>query len=322
MKGLKLSTKFAYGVGAVGESSVIWLFSTLAFFFYNQVIGLSGTLAGLAVLIATFFDAISDPLVGSISDNYKSKLGRRHPFMFAAPVPAMICIYFIFTPPDGITDIATFAWFTIFTILLRLSITLYTIPHLALGAELSDDYIERSNVMSFNNVFAYTGVIIMHVYVWFFIFPNIEGYELGQLSRDAYPPIVIFSCILVGIALTSSAYFTKDQIPKLKQPKERKSKNNLFRFFKDIGKVLKNKNYLYLLLGIFFLSILIGTHEVLGLYMYTFYWKLSPIQTGWLILNNVFGYAIGFIVTARLHTIFEKPIIIVLSAITLSFFGH
>ena len=64
MKGLKLSTKFAYGVGAVGESSVIWLFSTLAFFFYNQVIGLSGTLAGLAVLIATFFDAISDPLVG------------------------------------------------------------------------------------------------------------------------------------------------------------------------------------------------------------------------------------------------------------------
>ena len=320
MSSIKLTTKFSYGVGAIGEASVLWLLATLAFFFYNQVIGLSGFLTGLAVSIAIFFDAISDPLVGSMSDNFKSRLGRRHPFMFASPLPVMICVFLIFTPPEGMNQLAIFAWFTGFTILLKLSITLFTIPHLALGAELSDDYIERSKIMSFNNVLSYTGVIIMHVYVWFFIFPNIEGYELGQLSRDAYPPIVIFSCILVGIALTSSAYFTKDQIPKLKQPKERRSKNNLFRFFKDIGKVLKNKNYLYLLLGIFFLSILIGTHEVLGLYMYTFYWKLSPIQTGWLILNNVFGYAIGFIVTARLHVIFEKPLIIVLSAITLSFF--
>ena len=320
MSSIKLTTKFSYGVGAIGEASVLWLLATLAFFFYNQVIGLSGFLTGLAVSIAIFFDAISDPLVGSMSDNFKSKLGRRHPFMFASPLPVMICVFLIFTPPEGMNQLAIFAWFTGFTILLKLSITLFTIPHLALGAELSDDYIERSKIMSFNNVLSYTGVIIMHVYVWFFIFPNIEGYELGQLSRDAYPPIVIFSCILVGIALTSSAYFTKDQIPKLKQPKERRSKNNLYRFFKDISKVLKNKNYLYLLLGIFFLSILIGTHEVLGLYMYTFYWKLSPIQTGWLILNNVFGYAIGFIVTARLHVIFEKPIIIVLSAITLSFF--
>ncbi len=54
--------------------------------------------------------------------------------------------------------------------------------------------------------------------------------------------------------------------------------------------------------------------------MYTFYWKLSPIQTGWLILTNVFGYAIGFLITARLHMLFEKPVIIVISAIVLSFF--
>jgi len=320
MNALKLRTKLAYGVGAIGESSVIWLFSTLAFFFYNQVIGLSGTLAGLAVLIATLFDAVSDPLVGSISDNFRSKYGRRHPFMFAAPLPAMLCIYLVFSPPVGMEQIAIFAWFTIFTILLRLSITLFTIPHLALGAELSDDYIERSNVMSFNNVFAYTGVIIMHVYVWFFVFPNIDGFEMGQLSRDAYPSIVFFSCLLIGTAMTASAFYTRDQIPNLKQAESRKDKNVAIRFFKDIYTVLKNPNYLYLLLGIFFLSILIGTHETLGLYMYTFYWKLSPIQTGWLILNNVFGYAIGFIVTSKLHQMFDKPIIIVISAILLSVF--
>jgi len=174
--------------------------------------------------------------------------------------------------------------------------------------------------MSFNNVFAYTGVIIMHVYVWFFVFPNIDGFEMGQLSRDAYPSIVFFSCLLIGTAMTASAFYTRDQIPNLKQAESRKDKNVAIRFFKDIYAVLKNPNYLYLLLGIFFLSILIGTHETLGLYMYTFYWKLSPIQTGWLILNNVFGYAIGFIVTSKLHQMFDKPIIIVISAILLSVF--
>ena len=179
MSSVKLSTKLSYGIGAIGEASVLWLLATLAFFFYNQVIGLSGFLTGLAVSIAIFFDAISDPLVGSMSDNFRSKLGRRHPFMFAAPLPVIVCLYLIFNPPEGLDQLATFTWFTSFTILLKLSITLFTIPHLALGAELSDDYIERSKVMSFNNVLSYTGVIIMHVYVWFFIFPNIEGYELG-----------------------------------------------------------------------------------------------------------------------------------------------
>jgi Na+/melibiose symporter-like transporter len=120
--------------------------------------------------------------------------------------------------------------------------------------------------------------------------------------------------------MTASAFYTRDQIPNLKQAESRKDKNVAIRFFKDIYAVLKNPNYLYLLLGIFFLSILIGTHETLGLYMYTFYWKLSPIQTGWLILNNVFGYAIGFIVTSKLHQMFDKPIIIVISAILLSVF--
>ena len=59
MTKIRLSTKFAYGVGAIGESSVIWLFSTLAFFYFIQVTGLSATLAAVAAFIATIFAAIS-----------------------------------------------------------------------------------------------------------------------------------------------------------------------------------------------------------------------------------------------------------------------
>jgi len=75
--------------------------------------------------------------------------------MFAAPLPLVVTIYFIFNPPAGIEGLDLFAWFAFFTVLMRISSTLFAVPHLAMGAELSDDYIERTRVMSYNNVFTY-----------------------------------------------------------------------------------------------------------------------------------------------------------------------
>ena len=90
MSKITVSTKFAYGLGQIGEQVKSQGFNTFLFFFFTQVLGLSGTLAGTAVLIALVFDAITDPIAGSLSDNFKSKYGRRHPFMYAAAVPLAI----------------------------------------------------------------------------------------------------------------------------------------------------------------------------------------------------------------------------------------
>ena len=107
---LTIKTKLAFGVGATGEGATNWIFAGLTFFFYNQVLGLSGSLTGLAVLIAIIFDAVSDPVMGSVSDRFISKLGRRHPFMFAAPFPTVIAIYLMFFPPDGLSEYGLFGW--------------------------------------------------------------------------------------------------------------------------------------------------------------------------------------------------------------------
>jgi len=319
-KKLTLKTKLAFGIGATGEGATNWIFAALTFFFYNQVLGLSGSLTGLAVLIAIIFDAISDPVIGSISDRFVSKLGRRHPFMFVAPFPTVIAIYLMFFPPIGLSEYGLFGWLTFSTILLRLSITLFAVPHLALGAELSDDYFERSRVMSYNNLFGYMGVIIMHIFVWFLIFPFFAGEKIGQLYQESYTPIAIFSMVLISLCILSSAYFTKDRIPYLKQPSRNESRVKIIDLFKDIIGAISNRNYARLLAGLFFLSMLIGTHETLAIYMGTFFWELSPLQIGWLIINNIIGYAFGFIATAKLHQRFDKPIVIVASVIGLTIF--
>ena len=78
-----LSTKIIQGIGAIPDTVKNWGFGVLLLFYYNQVLGVSGTLCGWALGIATFFDAINDPMIVSASDNFRSRLGRRHPFMYA-----------------------------------------------------------------------------------------------------------------------------------------------------------------------------------------------------------------------------------------------
>ena len=169
---LELRTKVWFGVGTIGEAATNWIFNALTFIYYQQILGLGAALAALAVSIAIFADAITDPLIGSISDRFRSRFGRRHPFMFAAPIPLAASIFLIFNPPEAIlgTQDYLFAWLLIFTICMRTFVTFFAVPHLAMGAELSTDYIERTNVMSFNNLFGYYGGQLMHIVTWFIVF--------------------------------------------------------------------------------------------------------------------------------------------------------
>src|SRR5690606_25534657 len=126
----------AYGVGQVAEGAKNTAFDLFLFFYYNQVLGLSGTLSGAAMLIALAVDAATDPLVGSLSDSLRSRWGRRHPFLYASALPLGCSFALLFRPPEGLGQLGLFGWLTLFAVATRVSMTLYFVPHLALGAEL------------------------------------------------------------------------------------------------------------------------------------------------------------------------------------------
>ena len=100
---ISLGGKAAYGVGAVGESVFFALFGLFITIYYNQIVGLSNSLIGTAVMLALIGDAITDPIVGIMSDRWHSRFGRRHPFLVAAPVPLVLAIFCIFNPPEALT---------------------------------------------------------------------------------------------------------------------------------------------------------------------------------------------------------------------------
>ena len=177
-----LKIKAIHALGSAAETIIGVAFNTFNFFFYTNLLGVPGTLAGLAITIALVFDAISDPLVGTISDRWKSKLGRRHPFMFAAPVPVMACLVLIYSPPDW-DSTGLFIWLTVLTIVMRTSMTLFHVPHLALGAELSADFTERTRVMSINTLLGGLGGLGTGFIAYSFVFASTPEFENGLLNE-------------------------------------------------------------------------------------------------------------------------------------------
>ena len=90
---IAFSSKLSFGTGQVAEGLKNTAFGIFVLFDYNEVLGVSGALCGAAMGIALIFDAITDPLAGSLSDNWRSKWGRRHPFMYASAIPLAIAFY-------------------------------------------------------------------------------------------------------------------------------------------------------------------------------------------------------------------------------------
>ena len=112
-----LWTKLAYGSGAAANGIKNNGFEYFLLFFYSQVLGVDSALVGATLMIAMFVDGISDPIVGYWSDNLKTRLGRRHPFMYASIIPVAIAYIFAWNPPEGITGNALFPYLLMITIL-------------------------------------------------------------------------------------------------------------------------------------------------------------------------------------------------------------
>ncbi len=299
---LKVRTKFFYGVGSTAEASVGIAFNTFNFLFYNNVLGLSGTLAGLAVTIAVVFDAVSDPLIGSLSDRWRSKLGRRHPFLFVAPIPFGLCFFAIYSPPEFLDGLSLFLWFTFFTISLRIAQTFYHVPHLALGAELSDDYRERSVIMAYNSILGMVGGATTFFLTWTWL----GAAEGGTSARENFMPIGLVIGVAAMVIVWMSAYFTRDQIPRLKQIADVLPPFSARQLTAVVLHVFRNRNYIWLLLGMLSLAATNGVRETIGAYVNLFFWELEPNQLRFFGLTTPIAFVVAFIVTPRLHSRFDK----------------
>lgn len=320
-KTVPTNTRLAFGVGSAAESLSIYTVGAISMLFYNQVLGLDILLAGLVPTISIFSDAISDPLLGSLSDRWRSKWGRRHPFMFIAPIPIAISFWCIFSPPVGLEGGELFAWFLVWSILLRFFMTVYHVPHLAMGGELSREYTERTKIMSYNNFFYWVGGagMLKVNQVIFFSSASVVGNKF--LDPDGYPPFAISTAVVIALVLFGSAWFTRDRIPHLPQPKEDTPPFTIREFWGDIVKAFHNPNYVWLMVALFSLSMMLGVRGAMSAYMNIFYFEFDANQFATVLLAGSFiGYITGFLFAARIHGRFDKRMTTVTTALLVTIF--
>ena len=163
---LGLGALAVYGSGALVENVTTAAIGGLLFFYLNVICGLSGGLAGLALGLTLLVDASIDPVVGSISDNSRSRHGRRHPFMIASIVPIAVLLGLLFSIPHSLKGWSLFGYALAILLSLRVAVSLFTVPYMALGAELTDDYAERSRVVSGRVLFTVIGGIAAAFLMW------------------------------------------------------------------------------------------------------------------------------------------------------------
>ncbi len=275
---LGFSCKFNYGLGQLAWAAKDSCFQFFLFFYYTQLLGLSAFLAGTAALLALIADAISDPIIGQVSDSYRAgKWGRRHPFMIVAVLPFCFSLIAIFNPPAELSQLELFIWYLVAAITVRTFLTLFSVPHMALGAELTNDYTERTSIVVYRTLLAYTGGLSIQVVAWFFLIPIAAA--TGN-EAEGYRNVGYLGAAVGFIGMVYAIYGTRKHIPDLIKTSERQQSQPWHYAFTHLVGLLRVKSVRVLLLGGLLISTAGGLSNTLLIHVNTFFYGFSSNQIG------------------------------------------
>lgn len=285
-------TKIFYGLGSIAFGVKDNGFSTLLLLFYNQVVGLSSQLVGFAILVALMADAFLDPIVGQISDNLRSRWGRRHPFMYASALPVALSYLLLWNPPHW-SQGAQFLYLVIIAIVVRSFITFYEIPSSALVAELTDDYDQRTVFFAWRYFFGWFGGLAMNVLAFQILLVPDASHPVGQLNPAGYARYGVVAAIIMFAAILISAAGTHRHIPEFHVPPPRKIGLGLM--MREMFATLANPSFLWLTVSGVFFSVATGLVFALNVYFQTYLWELSALQISYFTLLGFLAAALAFV---------------------------
>jgi GPH family glycoside/pentoside/hexuronide:cation symporter len=158
--GLGLKQKLGFGIFDLGGNMFFTLMGFWTLNFLTDTVGLAAALAGVAVMAGKAWDAVTDPVMGYISDRTLSRWGRRRPYLLFGALPMMLSMWFFFTKPDLTGAAALTIWAALALMLLNTAATVINIPYSSLTPELSDDYHERTSLNGYRFGCAIFGTIL------------------------------------------------------------------------------------------------------------------------------------------------------------------
>ena len=233
--------------------------------------------------------------------------------MLASALPVGIAFYFLYQPMAGLSEVGYFAWMTTFLVLMRIAITFYNIPHDALGAELTDDYDERSSVFGYNLVAVALAATMMVMIVNFLIFPTTPEYSNGLLNESRYPILATLGAITVVVSILVCTLGTVDQIPYVHNV-DVSQKVDYGKFFRELLSLFRNSSYLSTCLSLLTIYAALGILGVVSTYAYIYVYGLTPEQMSIAGIVKMPGVFVAMPLLALMSLRMDKRQILVVTA--------
>ncbi|MEN0065200.1 MAG: MFS transporter [Myxococcota bacterium] len=291
------ATRIAYGIGMAAVGVVLNTFNMFLLFYYQQVLGLEASLCGIALFVALLVDAVTDPLVGVLSDRTRSRFGRRHPYMFASIMPLAICFYAVFRPPSGLGQVGLFGWLLTFVVGARVALTLFTIPHQSLVAELASSPEERVSLQSLRTSAAWLFGLFNAVMVFAVMLPPTPQHPNGLGHPAGYGNLAIWGATIIMIA-TAVGSFGTIRTTLARGAQREASPQTSPQLWSEVRAAWTNRSYRGAVLGGLALTVAVGFHDSLSNYVTSMFWGLSSDQISVLVVG-IMGAAAGVMITAR-----------------------
>ena len=300
---LTFSTNILYGVGSVAFGVHQALNSGLMLFF-NQVVGLPAAWVGATMMGTLIFDAICDPLIGEISDNTRSRWGRRHPFMYASAVPAAVAFYFLLNPPVGWSQVHLLIYMAAMLMTVRMLLSLYEVPSSALGPELTLDYDQRTSLMSSRFFFGTLGGAGMSILALQVFLRKDATHPLGLLNRAGYSQTALAAGIAIFFSILISSVGTHRFIASLVYaPKVRGSWREKLR---EVEVTLANRSFLALAIAGIVGAVSNGLEQGLDFYISAYFWELTPAQMSYMAAASLLAAFTGVLLARMISARFGK----------------
>lgn len=295
-------TRTAFGFGGACTGIETRALSAFLLIFYHQAIGLSPVLISLAITIAMVADAFADPLIGFASDRLRSRLGRRHAFIYASAIPFPLAFFLLWNPPAAWDEFALFAYLLGCLLAVRIADTLFDLPSAALIPELAPGYDERTKLISARTFFRTAGSLGLTIGALYLFLPEARG---GVANREGHVGLSIAMAVVMFAAIVTSGAATHRFISTLRKSTLSPAPA-LSAAVKTLLVFARSRATRTMIIAGMLTAIVMAMRAGLDLYMLLYFWGFAHPQIVLLTIVSAAGALAGAVLAPRISIVIGK----------------
>ena len=302
---------YAYGEGVNSLSNNSM--GNFGLLFLTVIIGLEPVLAGIALSVSMFWDAVTDPLMGHISDNTRSRWGRRHPYLILGGI-GLACLFIAYwTLPQALIGNtgAVMLLLIVLQLLFKTFTTIYYVPFTALGFEMCPDYERRSDLQGKRWFVNQTLNFIFGAGAWILFFPDVISAESGEtvngsLIASNYVRMGLTIALVIAVLTLYSSFKTRPFGPDNRdQPR---GNHNARAFMADFASIFRDKLAVFVIAFSIIAGFGIGLMAQTQMYTYVYFMNFSPYEKTFTHGGGMIATALaGLLLPRVVHRLDKKP---------------